>query len=317
MKKKKYIFLSLLIASSLLMTIGCDLTGANDGNGGDGDTLTPVSYRDLVSITGGTYTQTDSMDSNNSFSHTISDFSLGQYEVTYELWYTVHQWAISNGYTFANAGTEGSAGTAGAAPTAAKYEPVTTVNWRDTIVWLNAYSEMSGYTPCYTHASSTIKDSRDTNGAACDGAVCNWSANGYRLPTEGEWQYAAGNGDATSNTYASGATADYTDATETQKVAWDYDNSVGTTHPVGTTTNSSALTLWDMSGNVTEWCWDSSGDYPTTPQTDYRGTASGNYHVQRGGSWMSNAIGVQIGYRSSESSDIDDVTYGFRFARTN
>ena len=192
-----------------------------------------LSYIDMVSISGGTYTQTDG---SASFSHTISTFSMGKYQVTYELWWTVYQWAITNGYNFANAGREGNDGTDGAAPTARKYEPVTNINWRDTIVWCNAYSEMKSLTPCYTYLSATIKDSRDSNATACDGAVCNWSTNGYRLPTEGEWQYVASNKGFTQYDYASGATADYTDATETGNVAWYSDNSGSTTHNVGTKT---------------------------------------------------------------------------------
>src|SRR5271157_1326258 len=79
----------------------------------------------LVSVPGGTFTQTDGT---NSFSHAISAFKMGKYQVTYDLWYTVYSWAIVNGYTFQNAGAEGSNGTAGFPPTTAKYQPVTTVN---------------------------------------------------------------------------------------------------------------------------------------------------------------------------------------------
>ena len=90
-----------------------------------------LDKRDIVSITGGIYTQTDST---KSFSHKISNFSICKYEVTYELWYTVYQWAITHGYAFTNKGMEGNDGTAGAAPTGAKYEPVTTISWRDCMV---------------------------------------------------------------------------------------------------------------------------------------------------------------------------------------
>ena len=100
-----------------------------------------IDKTEMVSVTGGTFTQSES------FNHTISDFSIGKYEVTYELWNTVYTWANNNGYSFANAGKEGHDGTIGADPTAAKYEPVTAINWRDTIVWCNAYSEKSGRTP--------------------------------------------------------------------------------------------------------------------------------------------------------------------------
>lgn len=287
------------------------------------DTLTPVSYRDLVSITGGTYTQTDGT---NSFSHTISDFSLGQYEVTYELWYTVYQWAISNGYTFANAGNEGNDGTAGAAPSTAptKYEPVTTINWRDAIVWCNAYSEMSGLTPVYcTDAgfntylkTSTNTGTVNTTAGSEDNPYVNWSANGYRLPTEGEWQYVASNKGATPWNYASGATADYNNATATGLVAWYSSNSGSSTNPVGTTTNPSALTLRDMSGNVWEWCWDRRDDYPGA-STNYRGSASGSYRIIRGGCWSLNAGDLRLGFRRSDYPYSESYRIGFRVARTN
>ncbi len=117
--------------------------------------------------------------------------------------------------------------------------------------------------------SSNFKDLLKIKTIECDGAVCNWSANGYRLPSEGEWQYAASNKGATSYNYASGATANYNNATETGKVAWYNANSGSTTHDVGTKA-ANALGLYDMSGNVLEWCWDWYGSYPGT-STDYRG----------------------------------------------
>ncbi len=275
-----------------------------------------ISYRDLVSVTGGLFNQKATSGTPDNFDHTVSDFSIGKYEVTYELWYTVLQWAISNGYTFANDGTEGHDGEEGAVPTDAKFEPVTTINWRDTIVWCNAYSEMSGLTPVYTHLSATIKDSSDTNATACDGAVCNWSANGYRLPSEGEWQYAASNKGDTPYNYASGATANYNNATESQKVAWYDDNSVSS-KPVGTTANPSALTLCDMSGNVWEWCWDWHADYPTSAQENYRGPASANGRIARGCSWNSISLFLQTGFRISNEESAEYNSTGFRVARSN
>jgi len=277
------------------------------------DVMPGVSYRDLISIIGGTYTQTDGT---NSFSHTISNFLLGKYEVTYELWYTVYQWAINHGYYFANAGKEGNDGTPGATPSTAKYEPVTTINWRDAMVWCNAYSEMSGLTPVYSYMSNIIKDSRDDNATACDNAVCDWSANGYRLPTEGEWQYAASNKGATPWNYASGATADYNDAGETGKVAWYSANSGSSTKPVGTTTNPSALELRDMSGNVWEWCWDWYGAYPTGSITDYHGTASGYYRILRGGNYVSSASELVVGCRNKLNQHVEGDFFGFRIAKT-
>ena len=276
-------------------------------------------YSDIVSVPGGTFTQTDT--AANSFQHTISAFKLGKYEVTYDLWYTVKAWALGNGYNFANEGMEGGAAVSGAAPTAAKYQPVTKVYWRDVIVWCNAYSEKSGLASCYTYLGDVIKDSRDANATACDNAVCIWSNTGYRLPTEGEWQYAASYEDGSSWTaynYASGATANYNDAIATGLVAWYDPNASYVTHNVGGK-NANNLGIYDMCGNVQEWCWDIYGTYPGT-STNYKGFASGSSRVLRGGDFNYAAILLQIGYRGY-CSYIPGVSnhsvIGFRFARTN
>jgi len=288
---------------------------------------TPIDYSVLVSVPGGTFTQTDGT---NSFSHTISAFKMGKYQVTYDLWYTVYTWAIANGYTFANAGAEGNNGTLGTAPTTAKYQPVTTINWRDAIVWCNAYSQKSGLTPVYCSDASfntPIKDS--TNGSygstTCTAAGCfdnpyvNWNTNGFRLPTEGEYQYAASYKDGTNWTpysYASGATADYTNEAATDLVGWDYINSGSTTHAVGGKI-ANALGIYDMSGNVWELCWDWYGTYPTTISTDYRGPASGSNRVMRGGYCINTAPALQVGYRYNVYNPYGAYYIGgFRFART-
>lgn len=259
-----------------------------------------IDYSVLVSVTGGTFTQTDGT---NMFSHTISAFKMGKYQVTYNLWNTVYQWAVANGYTFADAGA------------GSGYAPVTTVSWRDVIVWCNAYSQEAGLTPCYTYLSAVINDS--TNATACDNAVCTWANNGYRLPSEGEYQYAASYIDGSSWTpynYASGATADYNDATATGLVAWYSANCSGTQAVGGKTAN--ALGIYDISGNVWEWCWDWYGTYPGT-STDYRGPASGSYRVFRGGSCYNNASSLQVGYRGNDYPSGTGDNIGFRFARTN
>jgi sulfatase modifying factor 1 len=291
-------------------------------------TDTPIPYSDVITVQGGTFNQSDGT---NSFSSTVSTFIIGRYFVTYDLWYVVYQWAVAHDYTFQNAGAEGSNGTAGAAPTSARYQPVTIVNWRDAIVWCNAYSERYGLSPCYTYSGGVIRDSTNGNAAACDGAVCAWTNNGYRLQSESEYQYAASwKGTDSSNgaiefplssgnywtpyNYASGATADYTDAAATELVAWYNANSGGSKDVGGKTPN--ALGIYDMSGNLWEWCWDFYNVYPAAGQTDYRGSASGPNRVQRGGGFSVSANGVSVGNRNPYGPKDGWVTIGFRVARS-
>lgn len=266
--------------------------------------------RALVTVPGGKFVQQSTTGSN--FQHTVSGFAIGKYEVTYNLWYTVRQWALNHGYTFANPGKQGKDGTAGAAPGSGKMEPVQEINWRDALVWCNAYSEMSGYTPVYYSDSgffsqiktATADNEIDTTAGSCDNPYVKWSADGFRLPTEGEWQYAAAYRDGTSWTpadYASGAAADYSDQSATGAVAWTTDNSGSTTHDVGTR-NPNQLGIHDMSGNAGEWCWDwSSLQYPDSAQTNYRGGATGSNRVWRGGNYHYAPSILAVGQRSTKS----------------
>jgi formylglycine-generating enzyme required for sulfatase activity len=306
---------------------GGDLTGSDNPTSItiDGDkTITAnfieVTYRDMVSVPSGTFTQ-------SGFTHSISSFEIGKYEVTYELWYAVRTWAEGQGYSFANLGREGWDGTIGAEPTASKYEPVTYISWRDTIVWCNAYSEMAGKTAVYENESGiVIKNSN--NVTECDSAVIRTTANGYRLPTEGQWQYAAsyidGNNLLPSNHVSGDTSAPYYTSTVVGNYAWYRVNAynVGSSHPdygtheVGTRFINHHLGIYDMSGNVYELCWDWGGDYPTSAETDYHGPITGSYRVIRGGSWNYDANYLQVGYRSWSSSYNGFNLVGFRVARS-
>jgi len=206
----------------------------------------------------------------------------------------------------------------GAAPITAKYEPVTTISWRDIIVWCNAYSEYSGLTYVYYSDSGYATAIKSTSDSMIDSPYVNWSANGYRLPTEGEWQYAASYIDGknwTPYNYASGDTAAYDTSSTIGNYCWYYSNSGSVTHYVGGKT-ANALGICDMSGNVMEWCWDWYDSYPTTEQTDYRGAASGSSRVMRGGSFNYGAYPLQVGPRNRRSPYGANDSYGFRFART-
>jgi formylglycine-generating enzyme required for sulfatase activity len=237
----------------------------------------------------------------------LTPFRIATYETTYELWYEVKQWATAAArgrsvYTFANAGREGYDGADGAAPTAeAKTEPVTYINWRDAMVWCNAYSEMSRREPVYyTDAAYTtvLRTSVNTTGTntVADQAVMNPEANGYRLPTEAQWEYAARGGGTPSTTgtfvykWAGTNSESGLDA-----YAW-YGNSSGGTHPVGGKAKN-GLGLYDMSGNVLEWCWDWYNIFGRGSETNPTGSASGLYRVLRGGGWNSSAARCAVAIR--------------------
>jgi formylglycine-generating enzyme required for sulfatase activity len=253
---------------------------------------------------------------------TLSPFKIAKYETTYELWYEVKQWATAAArgakvYTFANEGIEGHDGTAGAAPTTDKLEPVTTINWRDAIVWCNAYSEMSGKEPVYyTDGAYTTVLRVSTNdsgtGTAADTAVMKPGANGYRLPTEAEWEYAARGGGTPST---SGSFANKWAGTDTEAdlgtYAWYTANSGAATHPAGGKT-ANALGLYDMSGNVFEWCWDWYASIDTGMATNPTGAASGANRVFRGGSWYYDASLCAVSCRIGTYPGDRNFDLGFR-----
>jgi formylglycine-generating enzyme required for sulfatase activity len=297
--------LYMLVAAVLIMVIiGCgrdsvpasqDYTSANIGT--------------LKYVPAGSFQRDDTL---ADISTITSGFHMGQYEITRAQFLAVMGTDPSD--------TGHSSGTG---------DPVQNVDWYHAIAFCNKLSIAEGLEPVYsvsgidfttlTYASIPITSNADWNAA-----TVNWSANGYRLPTEMEWMWAAMGATSgagyTSPTYLTGYLKVFAGGNGTSLIgdfAWYNGNSI-TTHPVGKML-ANELGLYDMSGNVMEWCWDWYDLYlggALASNTDEgRGAASGTQRVVRGGSWYDAANLVTVAYRTSFDPFYSDDGFGFRVVR--
>ncbi|NLX21595.1 MAG: SUMF1/EgtB/PvdO family nonheme iron enzyme [Phycisphaerae bacterium] len=243
----------------------------------------------------------------------VDAFYMDRYEVTKELWNTERSWGLSSGYTDLIAG-----GGKGA------NHPVHSVNWFDCVKWANARSEAEGRTPCY-YADAGLTTVYRTGELA---PYVKWDANGYRLPTEAEWEKAA-RGGVSGQRFPHGNTINHDHANyRANGSAYTYDTSpytTGTYHPtfaVGGMPYTSPVGyfapngygLYDMAGNVWEWCndWYGGTYYSSSPYNNPRGPATGSSRVLRGSSWYAGAYICRAANRNNYSPGTRFTTLGVR-----
>lgn len=184
--------------------------------------------------------------------------------------------------------------------------PVERVTWYDGVEFCNLLSAKEGLSAVYAIASRSPATGYPITSAS---VTQDLTKNGYRLPTEAEWEWA-GRGATLTHGYT------YAGSNVVGDVAWYSDNAGSTSHPVATKA-ANELGLFDMTGNVWEWCWDwYSSSYASAAQTDPKGSASGTYRVNRGGSWSSTTSGSTVAYRYTDYPNNRSSSVGFRVARS-
>ncbi|MCL1859190.1 MAG: formylglycine-generating enzyme family protein [Oscillospiraceae bacterium] len=172
--------------------------------------------------------------------------------------------------------------------------PVETVGWNESVLFCNRKSEKDGLKPCYTISGEHVE--------------CDFTANGYRLPTEAEWEFAAIGG-IKSKGYR------YAGSDILDEVAWYSKNAEKTTHPRGQKL-ANELGLYDMCGNVFEWCWDWFDKFDCDYMDNPTGPVKGKMKVSRGNNWVNGESVSELNRRAHRDPYGTSDHQGFRIART-
>lgn len=227
---------------------------------------------DIVYVPGGTFGNGTSFKGK-----TVVGFNIGTKEITWTDWQTVRTYAAANGFDIGSSGSGSGAN-----------NPVEKVSWYDAVKWCNAASLLNGLTPVYTTNNATYKTGEVI-------PTVNTSANGYRLPTEKEWEWAAIGGVDTNGYVYSGSN----DPTE---VCWSSTNTPTSSQPVATK-GANELLIYDMSGNVFEWCFD-----------DITGVVGRRI---RGGGWTVNVDSCKISNRGYPAPERQENGFGLRISQND
>lgn len=279
--RKYWIFGVLWLGMVVGMPLGVSAQGRNFTEKVNGVEFEMIYVKGGTFMMGATEEQGSDADSDEKPVHevTLSDYYIGKFEVTQGLWTAV----MGSNPSYFKKGDD---------------YPVEQVSWNDIQTFLTKLNQLTGKT--------------------------------YVLPTEAQWEYAArsGRGGSTkvyvwcsggaiafsgsvSGSSGSGEATKYSGSDDIDEVAWYTNNSGGSTHPVGQK-QPNALGLYDMSGNVWEWCSDWYGSYSNEAQTNPTGPSTGASRVLRGGGWHRNARYCRVSHRGDGGPGARDLNHGFR-----